>query len=75
MNLWFLLIKIIIKDSSKTVATFPEMTAAAPAPMTATSAAVAAIKNNAIDDLLGLETELSNLQERDGQGFSKIKTY
>lgn len=51
------------------------MTAAAPAPMTATSAAVAAIKNNAIDDLLGLETELSNLQERDGQGFSKIKTY
>jgi len=52
----------LINDSSKTVATFPEMTAAAPAPMTATSAAVAAIKNNAIDDLLGLETELSNLQ-------------
>ena len=49
------------------------MTAVAPAPMTATSAAVAAIKNNAIDDLLGLETELSNLQERDGHGVSKIK--
>jgi len=52
----------LINDSSKTVATFPEVTAAAAAPMTATSAAVAAIKNNAIDDLLGLETELSNLQ-------------
>ena len=30
--------------------------------MSATSAAVAAIKNNAIDDLLGLETELSAIQ-------------